>query len=59
MAFFQQDLEAQGTELGLGITTGQNANNGIHTGDNGGAILGTQATGTSKNGNAPPRSNSA
>jgi hypothetical protein len=30
VAFFQQDLEAQGTELGLGIMTGQNANDGAH-----------------------------
>jgi hypothetical protein len=54
VALFQQDLEAQGTELGLGITTGHNANDGAHTGNNGGTDLGTQATGASKNGNAPP-----
>ncbi len=54
VALFQQDLEAQGTELGLGITTGHNANDGAHTGNNGGTDLGTQATGASKNSNAPP-----
>jgi hypothetical protein len=54
VALFQQDLKAQGTELGLGNTTGHNANDGTHTGDNGGADLGPQATGASENGNAPP-----
>jgi hypothetical protein len=54
VALFQQDLEAQGTELGHGNTTGHNANDGALTGDNVGADLGTQATGASEYGNAPP-----
>jgi len=54
VALYQQDLEALGTELGHSITTGHNANNGALTGDNVGTNLGTQVTGASENGNAPP-----
>jgi hypothetical protein len=54
VALFQQDLEAQGIELGHGIATGHNANDGALTGNNVGADLGTQATGASEYGNAPP-----
>ncbi len=59
VALFQQDLEAQGTKLGHGNTTGHNANDSALTGDNVGTDLGTQATGASEYGNTPPRSNSA
>ena len=59
VALFQPDLEAPGTELGHGNTTGHNANDGALTSNNVGADLGTQATGASEYGNAPPRSNSA
>ena len=54
VALYQQDLEALGTKLGHGITTGHIANNGALTGDNVGTNLGIQATGASENGNAPP-----
>ena len=54
MAHFQLDSEAQGTELGHGIRTSHNANDGTLTGNNVGANLGTQATGASEYGNAPP-----
>ncbi len=53
VALLQQDLEAQGTELGHGNTTGHNGNDGALMGDKVGADLGTQATGTSEYGNAP------
>ena len=55
VALFQPDHhEAQGTELGHGNTTGHNANDGALTGDNVSADLGTQATGASEYGDAPP-----
>ena len=55
VALYQQDLEALGTELGHGITTGHNANNGALTGDNVGTNLRIQVTGASESGNAPPQ----